>query len=188
MATSAGIAGVAKSLERLLDLRFGAEEPTTGTTATKVKLVTSEQLKTGVDLPALTIYLYRVELNRTMRPAWAAVGFEDGCGHLPLDLHFLLTAWATDPEDEYRILGRAMEVLEATPILAGPLLHSLNGAVWLLDEVPGETVFRLFDLLPVKYRLSVPYLARVMRLDTRPVLPDMPVGTIVTGAVPSVTP
>lgn len=193
MATSAGIAAVAKSLERLLALRFDEEEPTTGTTKTKVKLVTTENFK-RVDLPALTIYMFRIDLNRVMRPAWSAVGYEDGRGHLPLDLHFLITAWAADPEDEYRILGRAMECLEATPILTGPLLASLNADVWtasdavqlLLDEVPGESVLRLFDLLPVKHKLSVTYLARALRLDTRPIAPAMPVGTIVEGLVPSV--
>jgi hypothetical protein len=125
MATSAGLAAVAKSVERLLKLRFAEDEPTTGTTATNVDLVTVDKLKTA-NVPALTIYFYRVDLNRIMRPAWAAVGHHDGVGHLPLDLHFLLTAWATDAEDELRIIGRAMEVLEATPILTGPLLHSLN--------------------------------------------------------------
>ncbi len=193
MATSAGIAGVAKSIERLLKLRFGEEEPTTGSTPTKVKLVTTENFR-RVDLPALTIYLFRIDLNRVMRPAWSAAGYEDGRGHLPLDLHFLLTAWAADAEDEYRILGRAMECLEASPILTGPLLNSLNASIWtasdsiqlLVDEVPSESILRLFDLLPVKHKLSVTYLARVLRLDTRPVVPDMPVGTIVEGLIPSV--
>jgi hypothetical protein len=195
MATSAGIAAVAKSVERLLKLRFAEEEPTTGTTATHVDLVTADKLK-ALDLPALTIYFYRVDLNRTMRPGWSAVGHHDGVGHLPLDLHFLITAWASDAEDELRIIGRAMEVLEASAILTGPLLHSLNTRVWgagesiqlLPDEVPSETVMRVFDLWPVKHKLSVSYLARVMRLDTRPAAPDLPAGTIVTGLVPSLTP
>ena len=192
MATSAGIAAVAKSVERLLARRFEEEEPaTTGTT--KVSLATTQMFETGIAVPALTVYLYRVEMNRVMRPAWAEVAHYDGRGHLPLDLQFLITAWASDPEDEYRILGRAMECLEATPILTGPLLESLNESTWgpgesiqlLIDEVPPETVMRLFDLLPVKYRLSLPYLARVMRLDTRPAIPDLPATTVVQGTVPS---
>ena len=89
-----------------------------------------------------------------------------------------------------------MECLEAMPILTGPWLHSLDADVWtagdsiqvLLDEVPPEAVLRIFDLWPAKHKLSVAYLARVMRLDTRPVVPDIPVGTIVTGLVPSTAP
>lgn len=185
---------MAKSVERLLKLRFAESEPTTGTTRTAVDLVTVDKLK-SIAGPALTIYFYRVDINRTMRAAWSAVGHHDGVGHLPLDLHFLLTAWAQDAEDELRIIGRAMELLESTPILTGPLLHSLNTNVWgagesiqlLADEVPAETVLRVFDLWPVKHKLSVSYLARVMRLDTRPATPDLPVGTIVTAMVPSLT-
>jgi len=194
MATSAGVAAVAKSLERLLGWRFEQEEPsTTGTT--KVLLFASDDFKSPPQ-PSLSIYLYRVEMNRTMRPAWAEAAYADGRGHLPLDLHFLLTAWAANAEDEYRILGRAMESLEATPILTGPLLDSLNQSTWqqgesiqlLFDEVPAETVLRVFDLLPAKHKLSITYLARVMRLDTRPVVPDLPVATLVTGLVPSAQP
>lgn len=194
MATSAGIAAVAKSLERLLAWRFEQEEPST-TGITKVTLATTDDLKT-IPTPGLSIYLHRIEVNRTMRPAWAEAAYMDGRGHLPLDLHFLLTAWAPDPEDEYRILGRVMECLEATPILTGPLLDSLNQATWqpgdsiqlLVDEVPAETVLRLFDLLPAKHKLSITYLARVMRLDTRPMVPDLPVTTLVAGIVPSPRP
>jgi hypothetical protein len=195
MATSAGIAAVAKSVERLLSWRFAQEEPaTTGTTT--VSLVTTQMLEDGISGQKLTIFLFRVEVNRVMRPAWAEVAQYDGRGHLPLDLHFLITPWATDPEDEYRILGRAMECLEATPILTGPLLDSLNTATWapgesiqlLLDEVSPDTVMRVFDLLPGKYHLSVPYLARVMRLDTRPIVPDLPVVTLEIGAKPSPLP
>ena len=195
MATSAGIAAVAKSIERLLAWRFQQDEPTT-TGTTLVQLVTTQMLEEGIGTPSLTIFLYRVEVNRVMRPAWAEVAHYDGRGHLPLDLHFFITPWATDAEDEYRILGRAMECLEATPILSGPMLDSLNAGVWgpgesiqlLLDEASPDTVLRLFDLLPPKYRLSVPYLARVMRLDTQPVVPDLPVTTIEVGAKPSVRP
>jgi hypothetical protein len=192
MATSAGLAAVATSIERLLSWRFQQEEPsTTGTT--EVHLVTTKMLDHGVKEPCLTIFMYRVEVNRVMRPAWSEVAYYDGRGHLPLDLHFIVTPWATDPEDEYRILGSAMECLEATPILAGPLLESLNGGIWapgesiqlLLDEVSPDTVMRLFDLLPPKYHLSVPYLARVLQLDTRPIVPDLPVVTLEVGGKPT---
>jgi uncharacterized protein DUF4255 len=195
MATSVGIAAVAKSIERLLSWRFQQDEPsTTGTT--NVYLISTKDLDSAIDGPALTIYLYRVEVNRVMRPAWAEVAYYDGRGHLPLDLHFIVTAWANDPEDEYRILGRAMECLEATPILSGPMLDSLNSATWapgesiqvLLDEVSPDTVMRLFDLLPSKYQLSVPYLARVMQIDTRPVVPDLPVVAAKIGARPTSIP
>lgn len=196
MATFAGIAAVVTSVERLLQARFVQDEPISGSN-THVTAIRSEGFASDSGAfvaPALTVFLYRVELNRTMRPAWSGVGFLDGQGHLPLDLYLLLTPWGVNAEDEHRILGRAMEALEATPILTGPLLHPSGGwssgeAIQLVfDDVPAENVMRLFDLLPGDYKLSVPYLARVMRIDARPATPDPPAATLVLGGVPSSEP
>jgi len=84
-----------------------------------------------------------------------------------------------------------MQCLDSTPILSGPLLHS--SGEWdageaiqiVLEEVSNEAVMRMFDSLPTEYRLSVPYVARVMRLDGRVAAPEGPVITAITGAVPS---
>jgi hypothetical protein len=57
-----------------------------------------------------------------MRAAWSGVGHRDGRSHLPLDLHFLVTAWAGNPEHEQVLLGRTLQVFEMLPILSGPLL------------------------------------------------------------------
>jgi hypothetical protein len=129
-----------------------------------------------------------------MRAAWSAVSSLDGRAHLPVDLHFLLTPWAENAEFEYRILGKAMQCLETTPLLAGPLLHpssdwAPNESLQLvLEDIPTEAVMRTFDSLPTDFRLSVPYLARIVRLDGRQSRPAPPVATLVTGAVPEVTP
>jgi hypothetical protein len=80
-----------------------------------------------------------------------------------------------------------MQILETTPILSGPMLHS--SGEWaagdsiqiVLEEVSTEAVMRIFDSLPTDYRLSVPYIARVMRLDGRVAAPEPPVITSITG-------
>ncbi len=126
-----------------------------------------------------------------MRAAWAGATERDGRAHLGLDLHYLITPWADNAVDEHRILGRAMQCLDSTPILSGPLLHSSGD--WdageaiqiVLEEVSNEAVMRMFDSLPTEYRLSVPYVARVMRLDGRVAAPEGPAITAITGAVPS---
>ena len=86
-----------------------------------------------------------------------------------------------------------MQCLESTPILTGPLLHS--SGEWdageaiqvVLEEVSNEAVMRMFDSLPTDYRLSVPYIARVMRLDSRVPAPAGPVITAITGVTPTTT-
>ncbi len=138
------------------------------------------------------MFLYRVDFNKTTRAGWSAVGSMDGRAYLPLDLHFLLTAWAQNAEYELRILGRAMQIMEEHASLSGPLLVASGG--WsagdsvqvVLEELSTEAVMRTFDSLPHDYKLSVPYVARVVRLDGRVAAPDPEVVTAVAGVtVPS---
>jgi hypothetical protein len=197
MAGFRSVSATGRSIRRLLELRFREEEPVTGST-TGVTLLRTEDLDPDnmallVSRPALTIFLYRVDFNKTMRAAWSGVGLNDGRSHLALDLHFLLTAWADNAEDEHLILGRALQAIEDTPILAGPLL--MQAADWapneslqlVLEDIDTEALMRIFDSLPVDYRLSIPYVARVTRIDGRR-LPatqrDPDVVTAIVGARP----
>jgi hypothetical protein len=194
MANLASIAATGRSIERLLNQAFAEPPvPVEGRT-TRAFLIRTEdfdQTNTNSILqrPALSIFLYRVDFNKTMRAAWSGVTFHDGRAYLPLDLHFLLTPWAENAESEHSILGRAMQCLDATPILSGPLLHASgdwtpNEAVNLvLDEISTEAVMRTFDSLPADYRISVPYIARVVRLDSRQAVPTPPVTTAIVGKV-----
>ena len=195
MAGFAGIAAAGKSIEMLLNACFEELQPVTGmkTKAVLVRTIDFEPTKiaTSIGSPALSIFLYRVDFNKVMRAAWSATSVQDGRSHLGLDLHYLITPWAENAEDEHRVLGRAMQGIESTPILGGPMLHS--SGEWdagesiqlVLEEVSTEAVMRTFDSLPTDYRLSVPYIARVMRLDGRVAAPEGPVITAVTGAVPT---
>ncbi len=195
MAGFAGIAAAGKSIEMLLNACFEEEQPMPPpekkTKAVLVRTVDFDEGGNSIGVPALSIFLYRVDFNKVMRAAWAGASAQDGRSHLGLDLHYLITPWGKNAEDEHRILGRAMQCLESTPILTGPLLHS--SGEWdggesiqlVLEEVSTEAVMRTFDSLPTDYRLSVPYIARVMRLDGRAAAPEGPVITAVTGAVPT---
>lgn len=182
----AAIAGVGKSIERMLTMAFTDREPVENKQTRALLIKTDDLMRTRVDAavprPALSIFLYRVDFNKAMRAAWSAIGTEDGRGHLALDLHFLLTPWADNAEYEHLIIGRAMQAIEYTPILSGPLYYaptlppadadeprpSATEAIQLvLEEISTEALMRIFDSLPTDYRLSVPYIARVVRLDTR---------------------
>jgi len=190
------VAATGRSLERLLNHAFAEPPvPVPGHDSHAFLIRTEDFDQTNnqsiIQRPALSIFLYRVDFNKTMRAAWSGVGYLDGQAHLPLDLHFLLTPWAENAEDEHAILGRAVQCLDSTPILSGPLLHA-SGA-WLaneavnvvMDELSTEAVMRTFDSLPSDYRISVPYIARVVRLDGRQVRPAQPVTTLVNGKLPA---
>jgi uncharacterized protein DUF4255 len=195
LASFAGIAAVGKSIEMLLNdcLEEQQPAPPKKTKAVLVRTSDFEQsvIASSIGSPALSIFLYRVDFNKTMRAAWSATSGHDGRSHLGLDLHYLITPWGVNAEEEHRILGGAMQCLETTPILSGPLLHSSGEwspgeAVQLvLEEISTEAVMRTFDSLPTDYRLSVPYIARVLRLDGRVATPEGPVVTAIIGATPT---
>ncbi len=197
MANFASFSAVGLSLERFLTASFLADPPVSGST-TRARLVRTEDFDPKnlglTPKPFLSLFAYRVDFNKAVRASWAAIGHQDGRGHLPVDLHFLLTPWANDADSELRIVGRAMQALDATPILAGPLLlpHGDFGpgesVQLVLEDVSTEAVMRTFDSLPTDYKLSVPYIARVVRLDARTAAPSPPVLTVVSGASASAAP
>ena len=203
MAGFSAIAAAGKSIERLLSGCLGApppeEAPVPNRTTQAFLARTEDFVKTGnafgFSVPALTIYTYRVDFNKAMRAAWSAAGSFTGTGHLPLDLHFLITPWADNAEHEQRILGKAMQCLETSPLLNGPLLYPDPLAGWapnegiqvVLEEISTEAVMRTFDSLPIDYKLSVPYIARVVRLDSKRTFPSPTVIKAVRGLTPGVT-
>lgn len=197
MATFQSISATSASLARVLAACFRDEQPVPNR-VTKVLLVRTEDFDSGTrsddfTFPALSIFLFRVEINKTVRAAWSGAGSLDGRAYLPVDLHYLLTPWADNAEDEHRILGRAMLCLEETPILQGPLLHprgawAPNETVQVVaEDISTESLTQAFDALEADFRLSVAYLARIVRIDGRR-LPQATVRTAVAGTTPSLEP
>jgi hypothetical protein len=187
------IAAAARSVERLLNLAFDEDEPVPEQQTKAVLIRTDDFDSEGVGVitpPALSIFVYRIDFNRTLRSAWSAVGSQEGRAHLPLDVYFLITPWAENADFELRILGRAMAALDANPILSGPLLDPLGG--WqpgeamqvCLADLTTEDLMRTFDSLPVDYQLSVLYVTRVITLTERTATPDPAVTTLAVGSRP----
>lgn len=186
------VADTGRSLERLLTAAFRDVDPIDSTTTVKAVLIRTEDFEgvgstvSVIQPPTLSIFIYRVDFNKAMRAGWSAVGSVDGRGHLPLDLHFLITAWASNADHELKILGRAMQTIETYPSLSGPLLA---GSGWapadsvqvVMEEISTEAVMRTFDSLPHDYKLSIPYVARVVRLDSLRVAPMIDVTTAIAG-------
>jgi len=199
MANFKCISASGKTLERLLNASYTDEQPIDDSHPTKAVLVRSDDFARvnadagAIPTRALAVWLYRVDVNPVMRAAWAGVSTYDGQVHLPLDLHFLLMAFADNAEWEQQILGKAMQSLEQTPSMSGPLLYptadwTAGEAIHLLvEDVPLDTLMRTFDSLAVDYRPCVPYLARVVRLDGAVVEPPTDTGTVVRGMTPVAT-
>jgi hypothetical protein len=130
-------------------------------------------MKEGVSL-----FLYRVTVNsslRNMPPRLAP----DGARYrpsLPLDLHYLLTAWASDPDRQQRLLGWSMRALEDLPILPSGLLNHYidhpdtfraDEAVELVcDSLSLQDLTAVWDKLKPKYQTSVTYVARMIAIES----------------------
>ena len=192
MAGFASISAVGTSIEALLNSAFAARQPVDGdiTRAVLVQTDDLDEVDSIIVRPALSILLYRVDFDKTTRASWSAVGSNDGRAHLPLDLHYLMTAWADNAAHEHRILGRTMQVLEEVGALSGPLLDadgdwSPDEAVQIyLEDMATDDLMRTFDSLQTDFRLSIPYIARVVVVSTDGLaLPE--VLTLVRGLAPS---
>jgi Pvc16 N-terminal domain len=124
----------------------------------------------------ISLFLYRATVNGVQRtpPARRLPDGRTRPHQLPVDLYFLITPWAREASLEQEILGWAMRTLEDTPNFSAGLLNSLVEGVFepeeQVDIVPGELsndeLFRIWDVLPNDFQISVPYVARIVRIDS----------------------
>ena len=135
----------------------------------------AEPMDAGVSL-----FLYRVTVNNVQRtPAARPLpGGRQRRTQLPLELHFLLTPWAKqdslDASLEHLILGWMMRAIEDTPVLPAGILNTVIPGVFDTDEsielvagqLTNEEMFLIWDVLPISYQISVPYTARIVRIDS----------------------
>ena len=129
----------------------------------------------------VSCFLYRIYVNGTQRTPRGRTrpDGQQSRTQLPLDLHFLLTAWAKDASLQHTIAGWMMRLLEDTPVLpAGLLNHRVSGVFHPdetvevgLTELTTEELFRIWEVIVNNaYQISVPYVARNVRIESRLVL------------------
>lgn len=123
------------------------------------------------DSTRVILYLYRVTVNEHCRQQRPTAMSPDQQAPLGLDLHFMLIAWAGNAQEEQLSLAWAMRQLYEHPILDASSLSPEAG--WSSEEViqiipselPNDELMRIWDALEPAYRLSVPYVARLVRID-----------------------
>jgi hypothetical protein len=134
--------------------------------------------------PAVSVYCYKICVDKETRPGLSGARHRDGIPRLPLRIHFLIAAWAPNVTEELTWLGLAIQVLDSESILTGPLLdpsgHWTDGdAIQLVaDDLALDTMSEAFQALSTDFRLSMPYIARVVCVDGRPEPTREPVATV----------
>ena len=148
----------------------------------KFKLLSSQEMTredTDHDA-AVSLYLHRITSDEHFR---AATTLQDNSSRQPvlfLDLYYLITYWGTSAQAEQTILTWTMQELQSHSTLDSSVLSPDAG--WEKTETISltpvdltlEDILRIWESLGPKYRLSLSYLARVVRID-RPVVPGVPV-------------
>jgi len=125
-----------------------------------------------------SLCLYHVSINASRRnfPPRRSIDGRRYRPSLPVDLHYLLTPWAVDPERQQRMLGWSMRFLEDLGTLpAGLLNHYIketdtfraDEAVDIVcDPLALTDYLNLWDKLKPKKETSVTYAVRMVLLDS----------------------
>ncbi len=181
MANYGAIYSVGNSLAMYLQNAYPLD--LSSTFACQFRLVSSTEIATEEQTTldkTVSIFLHRVTINDNFR---AAVKVQDSPTKQPavfLDLHYLLTYWGSSAQAEQTILGWTLQQLQSSPILDSSVLSSDAG--WegtesvqlVMADLSLEDILRIWDALGPKYRLSIAYVARVIRID-RTITPAGPV-------------
>jgi hypothetical protein len=175
-ATSAALLGLLKSAAHG-HAEFGTAE---------FPLLRSDDLqKSPPDRLAVSLYLYHVAVNpnrRAMPERWDLDGTRRPPS-LPLDLHYLMTAWAKDAGTQQRLLGWAARVIHDTPTLPAGLLNAFGPepvfrpdetveVVW--ETLTQQDAYDIWDVARPNQQPSAAYVVRIVEIDSAVTVADGP--------------
>ncbi len=175
MADYRAISAVSEAVVELLQARYAAD-PRYFNNQLEFRVYLAKDFAQPMSA-GVSVFLYRIYPNGTVRtprgrPTPQGQRFRN---QLPLDLHFLLTAWAQDPSLQHLIAGWMMRVLEDTPTLPPGLLNQRHAELFRADEgvtitpteLSTEELFRIWEVIVDKaYQISVPYVARAVKIES----------------------
>jgi Pvc16 N-terminal domain len=171
MANHLAIHSVCQSLSDYLSQSYATFVPDPGMAPlppAKFDVLSSSTFSSTGAIPddTVTLFLHRISINNALRNT--RVG--PAVGALGLDLHLLLTVWAADAGNEHILLGWAMRQMHYHAYLDRSSLTS--DAAWDVDQqitvmptdINGEEMARIWEASNRGYRLSFPYIVRIVRL------------------------
>lgn len=187
MANYTAVQGVMSAIVEMLNEALPPEltgSPVNGS----VQLVGSADLSKPVSTNALALYLYRISIDPTIVGGYLRTKPGAPGGRTPevsLMLHFLMIAIADSAVAEVNLMGWGFQQLAIAPVIGADRLAA-QGLVGLAPNAPAiawddsdsvqvateeltrEELMRIWDTLPTKYRLTVPFVARGLRLTLTP--------------------
>lgn len=184
MATYAAVQGVMAAIEGMLAERFPPELKATPVNAS-VQLFGSAAFKQTSISNTLALYLYRIGIDPTIPGGYvrSLPGSAGGrVAEVPLMLHFLMIAIADTALAENSLMGWGFQQLAISPIIGADRMSAQALALpgqalnWddsddvqvATEELTREELMRIWDTLPLKYCLTVPYVVRGVRVALQP--------------------
>ena len=176
MANYLAIAAVARTVLRLVEEQCPREE-FSGTPT--FALYASQDFAPAVT-EGFSLMLWRVAVSTVLRnqpPRRRADGIRRRPS-LPLDLSFMLTPWAGEPERQLRLLGWAMRFLEDNTVLPAAVLNQslsrrerpafeADEAVEIFCDPPGVAYYLgLWDKFKTRWQTSAIYSVRMVMIDS----------------------
>jgi hypothetical protein len=169
--------------EAIVTLLRTAYRPSDFAVDLEFRTVTARDVATSQITAGVSFLLYRIIPNGAHR---TPPGRLDPHGprrqtQLPVDLHYLMTVWGAEASLQHAIAGWAMRMLEDTPLIPSALLNATAPGSFRAEEVvelglaelSNEDLLRIWEVLGTNtYQLSVPYLARVVRIESLQPMPE----------------
>ena len=130
----------------------------------------------------ISLFIYRIFCNGVRRTPPGRIGL-DGRRmptQLPVESHFLLTVWGGEASLQHALAGWMMRTMEDIALLPASVLNSVAPGSFrtdetvelVLGEMRTEDLLHLYEvLMPNVYQLSIPYVARVIHLESIRLLP-----------------
>ncbi len=127
------------------------------------------------------LFIHRIAINDHMRNAININQASDNYTPLSIDIHFILSIWTNSSFIEQTLAVWIMNELHHHPVMD---ISSLSpDGKWGPDEIvqiipaelSNEEVMRIWDSLVPNYRFSMPYTARVIRIDPKDKFSGKPV-------------
>lgn len=183
MSNSLAIAATTLTLRNLLQQEIPARDgnlPSLNVTTLPPDMARKNVVEGGAQL---NIFLYQTAVNAAWRnqdlPDRSRPG-EVGRPPLALNLHYLLTAYGDQADDEgisHRVLGGAMSVLHDHPLLSRSEIRGVLANNDLADQferlrvtpltLPMDEMSKLWTALQTNYRVSAGYEVTVVLIDSQ---------------------